>query len=61
MKKSRQICGRKTTVEPTAPTTPSASRSRSGPSGMAPRTSPPSRSKMVSIQPIGYWATRKMA
>ena len=57
---SRQICGRKTTTEPTPATTPLASRSLRSPGGNAPETQLASAPTTHSIQPFGISANQKM-
>mgnify|MGYP001493752435 CR=1 FL=1 len=56
-KKSRQICGRNTTVPATPPMMPSATRSCTGPGGIRSPTQPPSRAKVASIRSIGTVAS----
>ena len=61
MKKKRiSIWGRKTITPPTPLMTPSTSRSRSDPSGMASETHSPSHSTPLSIHPIGISPNEKV-
>ena len=55
-KKSRQICGRKTTVPETPPISPPTRRSRTAPAGMRASRKPPRFEKIASIRSIGMLA-----
>jgi hypothetical protein len=60
-KKSRQICGRNTTVAPTPDSTPPTRRSARTPSPRIPAACSPIHAKPASIQSIGYVASLKIA